>query len=218
MQAPTAGVDGSIGYGVGWFINPDEHGVLTVSHGGGMGGVRTRLVLAPDQGVAVVVLCNAASELAGQFAQELLASQIPVYAERRSAASVPSPLTPPVVTPPTSPFAPPAELLGRWAGQVLTHERELPLELIVKDTGDVHVRLAGGLWTLLNEPRLDNGYLLGVFAGDIGTADANRRPYHLHLNVRARGEALNGSVSAISLPAPRLGNALSHWVELRRTP
>jgi hypothetical protein len=183
-----------------------------------MGGVRTRLVLAPEQGVAVVVLCNAASELTARFTQELLASQIPVYAERLATVTPATPSSTTGETPPKSPFAPPEELLGRWTGRVLTYQRELPLELIVQESGDVHVRLAGGLWTLLNEPRFENGFLLGVFAGDIATADANRRPYHLHLNVRPRGEALNGSLTAISLPAPRLGNALSYWVDLRKAP
>jgi CubicO group peptidase (beta-lactamase class C family) len=213
MQVPTTKVDGTIGYGAGWFINSDEHGVRTISHSGGMGGVRTRLVLAPDQGIAVAVLCNAASELAARFAEETLAALIPVYAERLAAAA--SPKEP---ADPQPPFTSPTELVGIWRGAVQTYERELPLEIVVREHGDIHVRLEDQLWTLLNESKFEDGCLLGKFASDIGTADANRRPYHLHLNARLRGDVLNGSLTAISLPAPRPGNALSHWVELRRQP
>lgn len=67
-----------------------------------------------------------------------------------------------------------------------------------------------------NQSRLEDGNLTGVFAGDLSVADANRRPYQLHLDAKLRGDILNGSVAAISLPAPRAGNALSYWIELQR--
>jgi hypothetical protein len=52
--------------------------------------------------------------------------------------------------------------------------------------------------------------------GDIGTEDANRRPYHLHVSLKLREHALNGAMIAMSLPGQRMGNALSHWVELKK--
>src|SRR5262249_17012844 len=51
--------------------------------------------------------------------------------------------------------------------------------------------------------------------GDVGTPDASRRPYHLHLELRRRGEALCGSAAVISLPTSR-GGAMEYWVDLRR--
>jgi serine/threonine protein kinase len=49
-----------------------------------------------------------------------------------------------------------------------------------------------------------------------GTADADRRLYHLHASLKLREQVLNGAIIAISLPGQRMGNALSHWAELKR--
>jgi hypothetical protein len=36
------------------------------------------------------------------------------------------------------------------------------------------------------------------------------------LEVKKRGDVLNGSLIAMSLPANRAGNALTHWIEVKR--
>ncbi len=211
MQRPTADTGGGTQYGVGWSINPDEHGLRTVSHSGGMGGVRTRLTLLPNEKIVVVALCNYSTDLPFRVTREVLAVLLPDHAEKlRAKPNATSNDSEP------APFTPPAELVGHWSGNVHTYEGDRPIELWVKDSGDIHVQLAGQLKTLLNEPRLEHGYLRGVFAGDLNTTDANRRPYHLHLDVKLRGDTLNGSLTAISLAAPRAGNALSHWIELKK--
>jgi hypothetical protein len=61
-----------------------------------------------------------------------------------------------------------------------------------------------------------DGILAGRFAGDLGTADASRKPHTLQLTLKLRGEVLNGSAAAISLGDARGANAQSHWVELKR--
>jgi hypothetical protein len=60
-------------------------------------------------------------------------------------------------------------------------------------------------------------------AGDIGTDDTHRRPYRLVLELKRRGESLNGAVIARThlkeeggAPGKRAGNALSHWTELKK--
>ena len=85
-----------------------------------------------------------------------------------------------------------------------------------KPGSDIHVRLGTQLWTLLNQVRWEDGVLQGRMIGDIGTDDANRRSYTLRLVLRLRGTTLNGSITSVSNPAPKPGNALSHWVELEK--
>ena len=214
MQKPTADTGRGRGYGVGWFVNSDEFGVRTVSHSGGMGGVRTRLVLVPEKKIAVVTLCNFSTNLPMKIAERILGVLIPEYEKRRTQQERRQrehPPSPPRKTSPTS-----QKMLGHWSGAVHTHEGKRPLDLWIKKSGDGHLQLDGQLKTLLNEARLVNGELRGKFAGDIRTSDANRRPYHLHLRLKLRGDRMNGSVAAISLPDARIGNALSHWVELKR--
>ncbi|MGE0606759.1 MAG: serine hydrolase domain-containing protein [Pirellulales bacterium] len=211
MQRGTATIGPDAAYGIGWSINGRDYGAPAVTHGGGMGGVRTHLVLLPSLRAAVVVLSNSSNELVTRLAKEI-AGLLP-----RSAAKEPATEAPVDIQADKPPLAQPeVSFRGRWEGQVRTDGRLLPISLEFQDDGDIHVRLNGQLKTLVNEARQENGYLLGVFAGDIGTVDANRRPYHLHLNVKLRGDILGGSLTAISLPAPKFGNALSHWVELRQ--
>ena len=118
--------------------------------------------------------------------------------------------------PPGPVFTPLPELAGVWTGEVVTYERILPVVLAIQESGAVHIQLGAQPWTLLNDARFGDGFLRGFFAGDIGTEDVNRRPYNLRLEVKKRGDVLNGSLIGISLPDNRIGNALTHWIELRR--
>jgi len=72
------------------------------------------------------------------------------------------------------------------------------------------------LKTLLDRTQFKDGYLTGSFSGDIGTEDANRTRYALSLSLKLRGNILNGAMTAQSLPGRRVGNALTHWVELKK--
>lgn len=211
MQQPTIETGNGLQYGLGWFINPSEHGYRTVSHTGGMGGVRTRLVLVPSEQIAVAVLCNANDDLPLEISREILGAILPDYEMARlkeQGQHKPNPH-------PALPGCPP-ELVGYWAGQVTTYEGPRRLELWAKSDGDIHVRLAGQLRTLLSQSLLRDGMLTGIFAGDIGTGDANRRPYQLQLRAKLDENRLRGALTALSLPSRKAGNALSYAVDLRR--
>jgi len=108
------------------------------------------------------------------------------------------------------------ELTGIWRGEVATYEGGLPVTLVVKEAGGVYVRLGGRPWTVLDSATYDEGVLSGVFSGDVGTEDANRRPYNLMLEVKLRGDVLDGSLIARSLGGKWVGNALTHWISVER--
>jgi hypothetical protein len=177
-----------------------------------MGGVRTRLTLVPEANIVVAVLANAQTNLPVRMTREILALLLPDYGKRLRAAEQKKKTG----DGDGVEFPPPAVLIGGWQGEVHTHQGKRPLQMQIKPSGDVHIRLARQLVTLLNKPRFRGGYLSGVFAGDIGTTDASRRPHHLHLHAKLRNQTLNGSLTAISLPGRRSGNALSYWVELNK--
>ena len=206
MQKPTMSTGPNAGYGIGWALNDTRTGYHLVSHSGGMGGVATSLRLIPSEKLAAVVLCNGGDRLPHSISDEILATLLPKWKVDR---------TPPQV-PPTTAFQPPPELIGTWTGTLCTYKGELPLTLRVLESGDVHARLGSQLKTLLNDVRWQDGYLSGRMTGEIGTEDANRRPYLLNLTLKLRGAALNGPVSAVSLPGRRPGNALTQWVELKK--
>lgn len=211
-------------YGIGWVMRDLPGGLRLQRHGGGMGGVRTELAIAPAENAAVVVLSNSATPLTGYISNLIWHTLFPEAVERPTPPDVPDPhrlrregiLEDAADGGPLIEFTPMPEVAGEWVGEVDTHLGPHRLALAIDDGGRVHVRLGDDLWTLLNNARFDGEYLRGGFRGDIGTEDANRTDYVLSVELRLRGDLLNGSVIAVTLPNVRLGNALTHWAELRR--
>ena len=204
MQRPTADAGAGQGYGIGWMMSEYPGGRKSVSHTGGMGGVSTALRMFPADKVAIVVLTNAGSHpLSGNVTEAIVTTLFPGAVR-----------TPPSFPAPT-PFAP-GELVGTWTGKVHTYAADVPLTLEFKGDGDIHARLGGQLQTVVNRPMLANGLLTGTMQGDIGTEDASRTPHTLSLTLRLRNGVLVGGVTAMSLPARKVGNALTYWVELRK--
>lgn len=225
MREPGGSSGPAAEYGIGWSLRELPGGLRLQRHGGGMGGVRTELAIAPEENAAVVVLSNSATPLTGYISNLLWHTLFP--------DAVPKPTPPEVPDPhrsererileeagdgaaPLIEFTTMPEVAGEWVGEVDTHLGPHRLALAIDEGGRVHVRLGDDLWALLNNARFDGAYLRGGFRGDIGTEDANRTDYVLSLELKLRGDVLNGSVTAITLPNVRLGNALTHWAELRR--
>ena len=205
---------------MGWAINKDKRGYVSVSHNGGMGGVSTSLHLIPSEGIVVAVLANGSKPFVYSIHDDILSALLPAYAERRAVEEA---QTKPAEVEQT-PFAAVPELMGDWTGMVHTYHGDLPLTLSFKPYDDVHIQLGAQLKTLLSDVKFRDGRLKGYFAGDIGTEDANRNPYRLHLDLKLRGQTLNGAVLAVGyredgeggVPGRRMGNAVAHWAELTK--
>src|SRR5262249_15586104 len=155
----------------------------------------TTLNLFPTEGIAVAVLCNANSQLPMGVKDEILAKLLPV---RSTGAAAKKPGGP--QGPPKEPNGP---ATGQWRGQGHTYHGGLPLTLWFRESGDIHARLGDQLKALVNNARWRGDELTGEMVGDIGTEDANRRPYHLHLDLKRRGDELTGALVAISTPGKR---------------
>jgi CubicO group peptidase (beta-lactamase class C family) len=203
----TGRTDHYAGYGFGWGTGVTTRGYRTVSHSGTMGGVSTYLDLVPSENVAVVVLGNGDNNLPALIRREIL---IAMGYEGREMPAIPRP------TPES--FQPPVELIGDWSGTVHTYRGEIRVLLSIEPTGTAHAKLGDQPETRVLDLRFQDGFLRGRLAGDLSTEDANRRSYDLRLDLKLRGRVLNGGLVAMS-PWPgsdRLGNALTHWVELRK--
>lgn len=204
MQQPTADVASGIGYGIGWFTGVYVDGRRGLSHTGGMPGVATSLRLFPSDNIAITVLTNSRSLVAASVMEAIERVLLPSAVLKPPAAST------------SSGFDPPKHLIGRWRGQVHTHKTPVAFTLEIQPDGNVRGRLGTQLETVLYRVGLSNGYLTGTMAGDIGTEDASRTPHTLNVMLKLRDGALVGGMTSISLPARRGGNALTHWVELKR--
>jgi CubicO group peptidase (beta-lactamase class C family) len=212
MQRSTARSGETGGYGIGWMIREDPHGCHSVGHIGLMTGVTAHLRMIPAEQLVVAVVANAFTSLPEFIIEQVLSTLLPASPERRAQAEQPAA----DAERPSAEFRPTTELLGEWQGSIRTYCGKLPFTLGFRESGDVHARLDTQLTTLLNDVRYEAGRLTGRMMGDIGTEDANRRPYHLHLDLLWRGEVLNGAVTAISVSEKRMGHALSHFAELRK--
>lgn len=210
MQIGTAEIGDNKYYGIGWAICDDVMGYKCVWHNGGMGGVSTTLKLFPEEKVVIAVLSNSSSDIPEIICDEVLSVLLPKYTEKRSDLEKKVNKKQKEV----SNIFPPEELIGTWEGIVYTYKKDIPVTFWINQLGDVHVKMGDQLKVLLNDVSFKDDTLTGKMVGDIGTEDANRLPYHLHVSLKLRGKVLNGAMMAISLPMPRLGNALSHWMEL----
>jgi CubicO group peptidase (beta-lactamase class C family) len=199
-------------YGLGWSTRTWESGFRTYSHTGGMGGVRTSLNIIPDRDIAVVVLLNSSSPVMGYLTDRILASLAP--------GEIPMPDRPPRDEASDEeddpPFRAPDSLTGVWIGFVDTYMGARDLRVVVESAG-VQVGLGTQPILDLDGASFDGAYLRGSFTGDLGTEDVNRTDHVLALELRLRGDVMNGSLIGLSVPAVRVGNALTHWAEVRRT-
>ena len=211
MQVPTIESAPGQGYGIGWRIVEDNHGYRTVNHDGGMGGVRTRLMLVPEEGIAVAVLCSGRGELPAEISDLILGELCPGFGQVADTDSDNDELNekPPFISHPA--------LAGTWRGSVHTYNGELPLEIVVPESGPITVRCGNDPAAVLEDTAYEDELLTGTCLGDIGTDDAAKRAYTLAFSLTMRWNVLNGSVTAVSKPGARLGNALSHWCELEKT-
>lgn len=212
MQQPTATLNGKPGtYGISWGLRTGIKGYRTVSHTGGMPGVSTSLVLVPEANIAVTVLCNTRSNLPDGIAATILKHVLP---PRDDSSPVAQAVAFAARANPEN-FQPGEELVGLWQGIVATPDRDIPAKLWIFDSGDVHLQLGDQLKSLVNHPRLHDGYLTGVTSGNLGTEDANRMKYYVELDLKLRDDVLNGSLIARS--NDRLDvRALAHWMELKK--
>lgn len=182
-------------YGLGWGVGRLD-AVARVSHSGGMPGVRTVLRMFPEQGVVVVVLANgdkignAHVELA-----ELLEHAVGLPARADAVCALPKGHA----------------LVGRWVGEVETYGGPRPLQLEVHAEGEVLARIGDAPPTLVRRVALKDGVLTGELWGDLSPELGNGHPTPLQLELRVRGDRLDGGITAF-VPATA---GTTHFVVLR---
>ncbi|AIE84921.1 serine hydrolase domain-containing protein [Fimbriimonas ginsengisoli] len=207
MQRATVQIEGDRGYGFGWAVNEDRLGYRTVGHTGSMGGVSTILRLVPSLDLVIAVLTNGESPLANRAADEALAAVSPEFRARLAAES--EGLVSPIQSVPP-------EWARKWNGSIETYAGNRRLELDITGPHSATATLDGSSHAV-EEVQLREGRLLGVFDGDIGTEDAGRRPYRIHLELKLQStERLEGAAVTVSKreKGERMGNALAYFVTL----
>jgi len=210
LIAPEAVATGTPRMAMGWGI-VDLAGEHFVIASGSAPGTETRLTLLPAKNAAVAILCNASSsgDLGlWKIEWETFAAMIPGF-----------PAVPAIPEQKPEPFVPPRELIGEWEGTVQTYQGSVPMTLSVRGAQQISIRLNGQpggpipMATALGPLGFLKGWLSGLFFGTIPTDDARRAMHVVYLRLQLKGDALNGTVSAV---AANQTFALPYWAFLKR--
>lgn len=205
---------GQIGYAFGWMAS-SQGGYRTIGHSGSASGVSTQLVLVPSAKLGLVLLSNADDGVSGLM-QPLLRSLLPAWRE-------PAPASPTAVA--AEPIVVPAEMVGRWEGDLHTPEGQQPMWITVNSAGDVLLQIGEADFdnrstaqqpAVLNDVKFDGNGLSGTTLAQIVTADTRRYPHTVSLSLKLRDGVLNGSAVAASVYHGRWVYGLPHWVALKK--
>jgi CubicO group peptidase (beta-lactamase class C family) len=195
-------------YGLGWFLNGNEYGYPIAWHTGSMRGTNTMLKFVPGEDIAVVVLVNTSSDLRQSIPRDIIGVLLPDYGEKwRAARDRPAQEA--------VPFQPTPELIGSWEGEITTSDEVVPVTLTVQPDGDVHVKIADQLRTLLDRASFSDGYLSGTSYGAIPSSDAQMHSHNIGYRLLLDGELLSGYVYTQFTTHRSYGN-FSSYIRLKR--
>jgi len=208
-------------YGLGWWINPDQHGYRVVYGSGGTADSGALLYLFPSEDLAIVVIGNAGNPRLSDVADAIAAALLPSYAADL-ARPVPAPPAPaPASTPAAGPDPRLARFAGSWRGAVRTWKGLVPVAFEIAPSGETRASIAGAPFKPERKARLygEGGLVLGAH-GSLGTPETERRkPDRIGLELYPDGaDALRGAATTWQDPGARNGGVFSHWVVLRRSP
>ncbi|MEQ1762527.1 MAG: serine hydrolase domain-containing protein [Pyrinomonadaceae bacterium] len=197
---------GAARYGLGW-ESIDIGKYKLVYHHGSNGYGTSIFFMVPERRIVISILTNITTGHVQGIADDILGVLIPDYAAELTSFRQGSRREE------TSPYLPSAEYLGHWKGTIRTWREEIPVEMFFQPDGDVQIQLRGQYRSLLNGVRFEDGYLRGSFQSNIGTPDANRHRYNLHLKLKLRdGGRLDGAITSSSTDPT--GNVLSSLIQL----
>jgi CubicO group peptidase (beta-lactamase class C family) len=204
----TSAHDTHESYGFG-FVTATNNGYRVVGHSGSMPGVATQMLLVPDKGIAIVVLCNGwASALVDDIANHIAKALLPDWktppAEHDSAST-------------EKPLVPSAALTGKWVGHIAIPEGDLPVTLDLRADGFMSVVVGDELPALLNAAEFKDGEFSAQVATSLKTKDTERFKYTMRLALRSEGDRLYGAAAAVSdLTDQRFTAGLTYWIDLTR--
>ncbi len=200
---PSPFIDENTRYGVGWRISR-LHGYEIAWHDGGMTGASTKLVLVPSENLVIVALCN-------RFQPQVTDQAV---------VSILSELLPEGPLPPLTPIYLPKDtpITGEYTGHIHANKKKTPLTLWINEN-EAYFKLGGEEKNPLFISSASNTYFWGVLRGNLTTQDTQRYPHDLSLDLKRRGDTLEGFALTMCIKTPRnrMGYALSHWTELRKT-
>jgi CubicO group peptidase (beta-lactamase class C family) len=169
-------------FALGWFNVGDR-----LISDGQVGGANSVVMLVPSKKVAIAVLMNMTSRGATALAYQVAAE----IAEAMGAEAAAPGAHPPVRRG--------AEFAGSWTGAVRAYGGDVPITMVVGDTGDVRIRLGASAMVPLDGVRFNARHeLRGSFSGPVRTFESRDAAVEssLTITVRRTSAGLSGYVGA----------------------
>jgi len=199
-------------YKLGWDVG-ERYGYKVVSHGGGMPGVRTILLLLPSENIVVVVLCNGVYIDLSRIYDPILSVLISKYKEQRRAPQKSTGAS----TRDTS--TPPSEIIGEWIGEITTYNGDIPVKILIEQDGDASILFLNEsskekkVYKPISLLRFSNGFLEGSFDAIIPIEETARFRTKMNLKMKLDGKKLSGFAAAVSF---REIASLPSYIRLRK--
>ena len=212
--------------GLGWWINDDSYKYKMIFHAGGMDGVESMLKLLPEKDIAVVAIVNQSTtnaDLTDHFTEMVLNELVPDLDEKDPNNNT--------IETTKSRKIQQDDLLGRWNGYIYAGDEKIPLSLVFREDGDIHVYdndvpfmidvfntdqdrgFRHGI--LLNKLFFYDGRFMGWYTDDIPSEDTTRCSHITMLDLKFDSERIRGTAAALA-DSNRMYFGLSHYVELEK--
>ena len=179
-------------YKIGWSART-MHGYQTLTHGGGMPGVSSALILIPSKNTVIAVLSNGTYLDLFKIAGGLLVHTLP----EKETADKPETKKSKTVSYPEFPSE---TFTGRWHGEILTDEAGIPVQLDIDDEGSAALTLTdtGEKCLPLQPFQYRYGTLSASFDFNIPSKETSVCRHKVNLSLKLRGSRLSGYAAAES--------------------
>ena len=180
-------------YKLGWDVKEMEN-YRVVSHGGGMPGVSSVLILVPSVNMAIAVLSNGTYidlyKIGSRIMRQILPGKKPEDMSVNQNENQSD----------TYDQFPSEKFTGSWHGYIRAGDDSIPINLYIDDSGDVKLDLVEeGRECIPVEPfQYKYGRLNGSFDFNIPTIDASVARHKVYMSLNLNNNRLSGYVAAIS--------------------
>jgi hypothetical protein len=177
-----------------------------------MPGVATEMLMVPDKGIAIVVLCNSSrSDLVDDVTDRIAATLLPGWKADSGGIGFPQA---------DKAFIPTAELVGKWSGNISRPEGDLPIAIDMRPDGSVAATVGDQPPAPIIGALFKDGDFIGQLAASVNTKDTQRYKYILYVILHLKDKRLYGTVTALDdvRPSnPHFVAGLSYWTDLALT-
>jgi CubicO group peptidase (beta-lactamase class C family) len=205
----TVARNGSLNYGLGWWINQDLYGYKGVLAQGGTYVSSAWLQLIPSEDIGVVVLTNIGhGEPWRKIINEVLSELLPKFKANLALAQSAKKETPA----PKATVEPP---FSKWKGILRTYKGDVPVALYFNGSKGSFADLGDVKNIPITEVKAGTNSFAYRFAGDLGLEDVGSGPYNLAFYLTQKEDVLYGHVETHASVNPGTP-LLPFWVMMKK--